>query len=285
MQYFKEALNSVLVACSGVAKVIVSDNSEQGDVADYMQANHPEVTFLRRIPTLSSESHFKSIIREVNSEYVVLFHDDDIMLPNFIKVLFSSIRNAENVVAVGSNALFITDDELQDRKFYFGEDKRVIETPMQLVRQYFNFTSDGIMPFPSYLYRSKFLKPDYIDGRVAGKYNDVFMLISLLEHGKILWLKECCMHYRFHSQNDSNQVTATAYLRFFRLLYSKFGLIKLKNEFRFNMWYDMFRRSQLPGRSHSLVKKFLLQFFIIRLAFNPDFWKKVKIKIFPTMHS
>ena len=49
--------------------------------------------------------HTQLVVSELNSEYSVIFHDDDILHPDYIINMSSFLNNNENVVAVGCNGM------------------------------------------------------------------------------------------------------------------------------------------------------------------------------------
>lgn len=279
LQYFKEALSSVLEACSNVAKVIVSDNSENNDISNYMSEMYPTVKFISRRPTLTAEQHFKAIISEADSEFLVMFHDDDIMLPDFVTTLYSKLVIDETLAAVGSNAKILSGDSLKENSFYQGKADKLFYEPSDLARQYFCYTSDGVAPFPGYMYRTKFIDHRDFDFSLAGKYTDVLLLIGLLERGKILWTSDAFMHYRFHDQNDSNDLSMSSYLMLFRRLYAKHGMRYLRNQFRFNLWWDNYRKNGSFSRFPGLIKRFMIWYFFKAIFISSDFWKKLALRL------
>lgn len=92
---FSNALESVMRQISNLpVKVVVSDNaSEQKEKLEYLQNLshlHPSVTVLTRSNRLRPVEHFQKIIESVDSEYLLLLADDDLVGHNFIPEFFRS---------------------------------------------------------------------------------------------------------------------------------------------------------------------------------------------------
>jgi hypothetical protein len=135
----------------------------------------------------------------------MLFHDDDIMLPNLVQNLYTEISRDDDVVAVGSNALIFYQDKCDASiipSFYSLKNK-IFTSKEQLLKKY--FLGNGIAPYPSYLYRKKIYGDlVFFDERKGGKYSDVAYIMDGLNYGKIIWLNEPGMLYRIHASNDSS---------------------------------------------------------------------------------
>jgi len=186
-------------------ELIVSDNSESNGVFRMISQNYSnrEFKYIRRRPTLSSEQHFQLVVSELNSQYAVLFHDDDILYPDYMKNMLSSIQHNRTTVAVGCNATIFEKDLLNPKKkMHSLLLPKKIDNERDFLMQYLPGGS-GIAPYPGYMYRTKYLKRAFSNNTVKGKHSDVAILSSLLNYGVILWLAEPLMYYRVHRSNDS----------------------------------------------------------------------------------
>ena len=63
------------------------------------------ISYIRRGEECSSSNaHFNCILETNTSEYFMLFHDDDEMLPNMVSSLYEYLSSHDVVSAVGCNA-------------------------------------------------------------------------------------------------------------------------------------------------------------------------------------
>ena len=204
-KFLREAIDSILNQNQSLMKfeIVVSDNSKSGDVSKMISKHYSTKNFkyIKRGGMLSSREHFRLVVSELNSKYAVLFHDDDVLFPNYIKIMSSSLQ--DNIAAIGCNALVfkssILNAKIKMHKFFlpkwFNSEKFFLE-------QYLP-GSGGIAPYPSYLYRTAYLKQAFLNIPIKGKHSDVAILSSLLNYGEILWLESPLMYYRVHDSNDS----------------------------------------------------------------------------------
>lgn len=205
---FKEALDSLLQQNYDDFEIIVSENSPDESVTSVLNnyLPHPKIKVTRRAPSLASLEHFNTIIHEAsNYEYVMFFHDDDILLPNAAKALTAALDQNSDSVGAACNA-FITKDTTSTELLLCPRMKEdlTISTQAQLMRRHF-FRRLDHPPFPSYIYRAKFIKGLTLETKDGGKYSDVAFLIKLIERGKFIWLHQPLMYYRIHQSNDSAQ--------------------------------------------------------------------------------
>ena len=203
--YLRETINSVLAQTYiGLIDLIVSDNSTNDDVQVMMEKEYSSVKYVRRVPSLSVDQHFRAIICEVTSEFYMIFHDDDIMLPDMIESLYTKLINAPELMAVGSNAWYYYPDKDYEVKSFVCFEDISFRDKYKFTKKY--LLGLGVSPFPSYMYRASVYKERFVDINDGGKYFDFSFILKGLDYGSILWLCKPLMRYRRHDSNDSNSI-------------------------------------------------------------------------------
>ena len=197
-----DTLHSVLAQNYSNFEVILSDNSKtdktQKVLADF---RHEKFVYRRRIPSLGALQHFNQVIGEVESDYFMMFHDDDIMLPGCLSTLIKGFNSNSRVAAVGGNARMIFNTFLSNRKFICTDRDIVIADPARFLRQH--LVHCNYSPFPAFLYFKPLLKNLFLEQNL-GKHADVIFLSEVCRRGKVLMLKDVVMNYRIHSRQDSS---------------------------------------------------------------------------------
>jgi hypothetical protein len=204
--FFKNTLNSIInQICNVDFEVIISDNSETDDVMNLVNSQYKDIKYIRRTPVQLSPQHSVSIRNEISSEYFMIFHDDDIMMPGMVQSLYDEIKQT-GVVATGVNSIIFNEShgEAHLTPSFFGFNNKYIRTKESFLRGY--FLGNGIAPYPGYMYR----KSAYIDNNLVPrylvdncKYTDFIFLMEGLRYGTITWIAEPKMFYRIHVNNDS----------------------------------------------------------------------------------
>ncbi|GHT97787.1 hypothetical protein FACS1894142_3070 [Spirochaetia bacterium] len=197
-----ETIKSVLNQEYKDFNFIVSDNSDNNETYLTIIQNNllDRLHYIKR-NNLSSLDHFNINLDEVNTKYFVLFHDDDIMLPQMIGSLHEEILRDDSIVAVGCNSFDLIGSKLVKRKKSWFKSNILLERPDSLILQQI---SGHFVFLPSYIYNADIIKQQKIKfGNLAGKYSDIVWLLEIQKHGKIIWLSKPLMLYRIHKEQDS----------------------------------------------------------------------------------
>jgi glycosyltransferase involved in cell wall biosynthesis len=235
----RQALTSVLAQDVAV-HIRVSDNSVGSETQIMLSQYFPQVVCLRRLPPLSSQEHFNAVLSEASTEFLVMFHDDDVMLPGFVRTLQATLVANLRSVAVGCNAGRLQMQNVVPGTVMGAFNKALkLASPKDLLRFYFTRGEIGPAPFPAYMYRTKATRDLTLERSQGGKYSDVSFLLKLLERGPILWLPEVFMYYRYHGANDSaipDMNDAAMLIRFVRKRYALDRRSAEIAEFRLRCW-------------------------------------------------
>ena len=265
-----EAAKSILKQSSTRFRFIISDNSESGKAQDQVEdfCLLENIEFRKRGPKTTAFDHFWSCVGECETDYLMLFHDDDLMLPNFIEDFWESETLTNDCSAVGFNAIVENVDHSTTKSFV---SRRTILGPLSasdLVDNYFLKFSPGIAPFPSYVFLSSALKrPE----RSIGKYGDVALLFRLATEGKVCWVNKEVMIYRFHGGNDGLSESLTDRLRLLAFMkqnsswFSRFNL----STYRYFLYCKIYR-TRLGG-TNKRIKQFIKRYRFSRIT-SLSYW-------------
>ena len=294
--YLRVALDSVLKQNHSLIKfeIIVSDNSDNDDVCkmideDYAQKN---IKYIRRSGITSHMGHTQLVVSELNSEYSVIFHDDDILHPDYMSVM-SSFLNKSDVVAVGCNSMNFKDNIL-DPKNFLDSKLRIhnLSSPLEFnnekefLERYLP-GNGGNAPLPSYMYRTKYLKeimlkfPFRIGKPKEPSHADTLMLSSLLKYGTIFWIEKPLIYYRIHASNLTNIESIPERLALLNYMKKK-GLEKHSTKlilYRVLFWvrWILQQGNILSNITHRRYRVIILSVLlkIIKISMRWDFWKVV----------
>lgn len=249
--YARQAILSVLGQTSRAFTLTVSDNSSTDDVEHMVKSEFPDVHYIRRTPMLELWEHINRCIEEVRSEYFCLFHDDDVMNPDFVEIVERCSRVYPAAVALGCNAKMENSGKLAPRTSFRSFRKfEVINTPLNLARRYFSRAQSGFVPFPSYVYNRRLVGDQRLplDG---GKYADVTWLLNLTRKGAIVWINRPLMIYRLHESNEGKIESVRDRLRFLAYLKknrTEFGE-GILNDYRCSFIYKKILKSHVGSHS------------------------------------
>lgn len=212
------AIRSVLAQSDPDFKLTVSDNSSNDEVQTMVKAEFPSVHYVRRLPMLPAMQHFNRCVDEVTSDYFCLFHDDDLMGPQYVQEMKRVAAAYPRAIALGCNAVIEVFGKPQAApSFLARKDYEAIASAQELAARYFSRSQSGIAPFPGYVYNTRLVAAQRFltDG---GKYADVTWLLELARRAFVVWIRQPLMTYRMHSGNDGNTESRRDRLRFLAYL-------------------------------------------------------------------
>jgi len=172
--YVQEAINSILTQDYDDFELIISENTSDDTVEKQLHEYLADsrVQLIRRTPSLASLELFNRILAEAGKyEYVMLFHDDDSLVPQALSKMMQTLESNAQAAAVACNASIIKNSEPTNNLL-----SPNIKTNIEIKDQ------------PQLINRYIFKNLSHI---------------KLIKNGPFLWLAEPLMKYRQHSSNDS----------------------------------------------------------------------------------
>ena len=224
--------------------------------------------------------HFNCCIDEARTDYFCLFHDDDVMSPDFVESMGKCLTVYPAAIACGCNAKIESFGKLETRtSFRAFRNYEIITTPRNLARRYFSRAQSGIAPFPGYVYKRELVGDQRLSVE-GGKYADVTWLLNLAGKGSIVWVNKPLMTYRIHESNDGGFESLRDRLRFFGYLKQNrvvFGE-GLLNDYRSFIYKKILKSHVGPhSRRHTLIISFLNRHRWSRYA-RADYWKSLAVR-------
>jgi glycosyltransferase involved in cell wall biosynthesis len=203
-----EALLSAIIAVSqckaAETRVVVSDNSTNSHSASLLSVLHGDIEVRSRIDHLRGVDHFNLILREASSDYIMIMHDDDRLMPQFLNRLVQTLEKNPSLSAAAANAHLIDSDSIPKGSTMIKESNDILlSSPQELLWQYFGDNAYNIAPFPAYIYRRKAIEDIHLNEEMGGKHSDVSYLCKVTERGPVQWFSEPLYVYRQHASNDT----------------------------------------------------------------------------------
>lgn len=282
----RHAIRSILAQSDLDFSLTISDNSSTDEVETLVKTEFPQVKFVRHRPM--TPDHINCCVQAANSDYICVFHDDDVMSQDYVANMRLLMTRYPNAVAFGSNA----------KVEYFGKTNRLpsflecgaevlIKKPHELAARYFSRHQLGIAPFPSYVYKRSIALETPIE-YLKGKYADVIWLLRLAFNGDIVWINKSLMTYRIHAESDGQQESRRDRLRLLCFLKSNIPWIgrDILDDYRCSFIYKplVFKEKVAnPARLHIAINflrvytwRRYIRFYTYKSAINRA-WVKVNL--------
>lgn len=273
-----KTLRSILKQTFKDIQVIISDNSTDNCTYQTIIQQFPHISnlrYVRRIPCFQDFfQHANKVISEIESEYFMLFHDDDLMLPDLVKKSVEALDKNKELTAVASNAYNIDINDNVLGKFSKKKKRLHIDSVETLIPLYANNNS---LPFPSYMYRTSKIKKLLFDSQKGGKYSDSCFILDLLDYGDILFLYDFYgMLYRRSDFQDSHFMDVKARCKQIKYFAKKSNInyhSHIISKWRLKEIYTYFYLEKKP------VRKIILKLFFKNHLYEL-FFKSIIKKIF-----
>lgn len=273
-------IKSVLNQSLSDFELVVSDNSTDNRTTELVSDFTDErIRYIKRNPPLSADDHLNKILDEVTGDYFMIFHDDDIMHFNMLEVLYSTIIKSENAIAIGANAI-LTINGRKTKELIFKNPKDILYIKSNLEIAYQYLIRNGIVPFPSYLYKKMVAQKLRIDRKNGENFCDMAFIMEIATLGSVIFLKQPLMEYCMHTNNDHvpdfflNNMKILSFIR--RTTDSKKNK-KLIKAFRIKSIYMELKQGILSGRILLFSGRYYRLFLILFKYSIFDYFPRVII--------
>lgn len=283
--FARQAIESVLRQTNKNFRLVISDNSNNDEMHLLILAEFPTLEYRKRVPSISSLDHFNLSISEADTEYLCLFHDDDLMEPDYVDAMLKTIELHPYAVAYSCNAAVIDEENVPNDESFESRDAYItIENPRALAGRYFSRHPNGFAPFPAYIYRSSIVKNIPLNPTTGGKYSDFTWLLDISKVGPIVWNSAKLVRYRIHASNDGGFESARDRLRLLGYLKRNTTLVgkNIISDYRFFLYKklcgDWIADRKYPARHEKFFKRYLRMYRLQRL-FRPETYAYLYYKL------
>ena len=238
--YLYKSVESVINSlnnCNKVnAQITISNNSKNKISIN----NFPPNCKIINRNSMSVNDHVKICIENAKFDFLMLFHDDDILDINYFNIIYKIITNFPNYSAYAMSAQCINSNGNRLNSFYYKSNLKLKSIgPDEIIYQYFIAKPLSYPPFSSYVYRTRDVYGIFPDFNDAGKFADVTFLYHLSGKNHLLWSNYIGMYYRIHDSNDGSITAISDYtklIKFFLLKNSNI-LFKIKLIYLYTIYF------------------------------------------------
>jgi glycosyltransferase involved in cell wall biosynthesis len=249
----EETLLSILGQTAKGSRIVVVDNFSTDNTPDVVLKYRVEN--VRNAKNIGHENNFKKVKELARADWVMVFHDDDLMHPEYVERVIKVINAVEGVVLLGSLMSFDAKPaidkwpEVKGRSFIGG-------TPKELAAKLY----DGIpLHFGSVVYKKEMFLTAKIEDDVYGKVFDRPFVLSVASKGKAAIFLDKLIKYRVHSSQDSqdcnrnmHMINIAALNRCYRELLGDSLLTKSGRAFLKNNYVNMYNEQRTTFNEISL---------------------------------
>lgn len=202
-EYLEQCLYSILDQSFREFRLIILDNASEKDYSGVISKfNDPRINYIRNRTNLGHSGNWKKALQvSSESEYVIIFHDDDLMHPKLIEFELNLLHADPNCAYVASQSTHFYDEVPSHVEV---SQPRILKflTPVNLLKA---FLADFTIQFGSVMYRRSALDKidfDLIKNKVS-KFGDWLTYLEAAKYGTVTILAEPLVLYRRHLETDS----------------------------------------------------------------------------------
>jgi len=229
----KETIISILSQTVQGFTLSVLDNGSTDNTAEILENfknSGANINVYRNETNLGQEENFKKAQNLASKKWVMLFHDDDLMHPDYIKNAFLYLNKYPETVLLGAG--YIEErkpentnwQEKANKNYHF---KNVNNFALALFLDYpYHFASS--------IYRTELFKKYFFRYDLYGKIWDRPFLTDIASHGEAVILDKNMIKYRVHAGQDSLTASTGPFLENWLALQENYHKYIVKNCSFFN---------------------------------------------------
>lgn len=183
-------------------EVIVSDNCSSDNTPELVQSfDDPRLHYYRQETNIGPNNNFNYCLNQARGEYFLLFHDDDMIDPDFIETCMAALEPGQSVGTIFTGVRIIDQD---NRVLESHENRGAGLSPSEFVLGWFNNTT--VLYLCSTLYHTKRLKE--VGGFFSKRflYDDLVPTFTLATRFGRLDIREVKAGFRRHQGNRGSTV-------------------------------------------------------------------------------
>jgi len=209
LAYLKQSLSSILDQTFQDFSIFVFDNASTESVKEEIEKfGDPRIQFIGAEKNIGSTGNINRILQyPFESEYVIIFHDDDVMHPKMLEIETSFLNAHTDLVFVVADLQRSKDSTMQSfSKFneadiphtIYRKNPEFVRAQMSWLRYTFN----------SAMYRVKVLENAEMKPKRFSDFADMMFLAEISKKGSCAFLNAPLVNYRVHVTQDSELLKA-----------------------------------------------------------------------------
>lgn len=204
-EYLGDCIKSILSQSRQDFKIVVFDNHSDYDIAIFLASfDDLRISLVRSKENLGNRGNFRRIFSYVyDTEYVVVFHDDDTMHPEFLEREVTVMDNVDGMIFCATTMRFIHHHEKMNH--FDSIPEGVFPTIRGDQKEFVRLIlKDKDICFGSVMYRRQSMEDISPFGSLYSKWGDRPYLVHLAKKGIVGLIDVPLVNYRVHAGQDSH---------------------------------------------------------------------------------
>ncbi len=205
-----ETLESLLNQTENSFSLAVFDNGSKTDLRNYLKSKiklNIKTKIIKNKENLPGKKVYQSIKKLMRKKLIMVFHDDDLLHPEYLSNALKIFNKYDDAVLVGTGMTFENNPLNQNWSNNAGKIEIFSSPPDFAAYLYSGFPYH----FSSTIYKSDLFQKLNIDYDEYGKIADRPFLFDFAGYGRVCLQTEYFVRYRLHSIQDSRNVSTGPY--------------------------------------------------------------------------
>ena len=203
-KYLKTALESLFESTAQWRQTIILNNASTDNTLEVIeQVKHQYPNRVVKVITNSSNignaGNFKRTQEIAENEYTAIFHDDDVIHPEYVeRAMELMMKNSDAVIVVGG----VVPQYNVNHENWDMLPNTYLKYPSKDNAFYQLLVARAI--FCTAIYKTSAYKSVTYQPEKYGKLHDICFLMDVTQHGSLIFHQGICGRWRQHSNSDSN---------------------------------------------------------------------------------
>lgn len=215
-KYLGASINSVIAQSYKDIKIVVYDNMSTDDTETIVRqamTSDSRIEYIRHDPNIGAVRNFNYAMDNCDTEYLIIFHDDDIMLPNMLEVELGVMDAYKDAILCGQSMDLTTIDEHGDilKSARFTQSIKCYEQK-ELIDYNIKCCASTLV-CPTVMFRTalinKFRLRFLLDRGIAC---DWILWMNANQYGQAIVIAQDLIRYRIHLESDSQSSSAERWM-------------------------------------------------------------------------
>lgn len=252
-KFLKETLKSICEQSAQGFDILVLDNASTDntkEVFEEIQKQYPSrnMTFVGSEKNIGGVANINRAREMAKKEWAMLFHDDDLMHPEYVKNAMDLL--SQHPDAVMASCTYTPLEKLDDKNWENFSNDAYIADVKDFAALMFGFIMHN---FASTIYKTALFKECAFKEDIYGKILDRPFMLDVAKFGKTVILKDPYIRYRLHPGQDTNTSDTGPYANEYLALMNCYKSILGNSWFdKYGIIYNSFIHYQLKLGYHWL---------------------------------
>ncbi len=209
LAFLKESLESLFAQTLPPLRISVMDNASSDGTSEYLDnlaKERPDFAHVRHAENIGGGGNFESALHLAEADYVMFFHDDDILHPRYVEFAEKLTEEYPGIALMSSD--YVAPKEVN------GSNWEDVSSGHYLCKGRESFAAFlygvGRIAFSCAIYRREYIANKRLDTRNFGKICDKIFMLDAVPPGAYaaVFSDKRLLRYRIHAGQDTKAVSS-----------------------------------------------------------------------------